>query len=83
MFGTLIPADYSIDDELLLLPVNLNGKKVQRYGHAVGFAILHILSCPTPGELVDTDERPVLGSEDRRIRAPCRQKLFVVRRLER
>ena len=68
----MIPVDSSIDDELPLFSINLNGKKrSQRYEHdthsrkkTIGVA-----------HLSRKTQRPVLGSEDHRIRASRSQTL--------
>lgn len=45
----MIPADCSIDDEVPLFPVNLNGKRLQRYEQASDthihktIAVIHLL----------------------------------------
>ena len=68
----MIPADYSIDDEL---PINLNEKKKrsQRYEHAQDTHIhrktISVVHLPRKSQ------RPVLGSEDHRIRASHSQTL--------
>jgi len=65
----MIPADSSIDDELPLFSINLNGKKrSRRYGHAHDTHIhtkKNNWCCPSPWK----NAKAVLGPEDHRIRA--------------
>lgn len=69
----------SIDDEVPLFPVNLNGQRLQRYEHARDthihktIAVIHLFGKKT--------QEPGVGPEDRRIR-PSRTQNRRFQRLE-